>query len=59
MPVVRPLLLAVIAVAFVTTVSLIFVRDTGLAEKAVLVVIAILLAAAVPGVQRLGTGSTR
>jgi hypothetical protein len=55
MSVVRALLLAVVAVLFVITVSLVFVRDTGLLEKVVLVAVAVLLALSVPRVQRLGT----
>jgi len=55
MPVVRALLLAVVCLLFVITVSLIFLRDTGLLEKMVLVAVAALLALSVPRVQRLGT----
>ncbi len=54
MPVLRALLLAVVAVLFVSTVSLVFTRDTGLLEKVVLVAVAVLLALSVPPVQRLG-----
>jgi hypothetical protein len=54
MPVLRALLLAVVAVLFVSTVSLVFFRDTGLLEKVVLVAVAVLLALSVPRIQRLG-----
>ena len=54
MPVLRALLLAVVAVLFVGTVSLVFFRDTGLLEKVALVAVAVLLALSVPRIQRLG-----
>jgi hypothetical protein len=54
MVVVRALLLVVVAVLFVTTVSMIFFRDTGPVEKLVLGVVAVLLAILVPRIQRLG-----
>jgi hypothetical protein len=54
MPVLRALLLAVVAVAFVVTVSLVLLRDTGLLEKVALIAVAVLLALSVPRIQRLG-----
>jgi hypothetical protein len=54
MVVVRALLLVVVAVLFVTTVSLVFLRDTGPVEKVVLAGVAVLLAVLVPRIQRLG-----
>jgi hypothetical protein len=54
MPVVRVLLLTLLAAVFVTTVSLVFLQDTGPLEKAVLITVAVLLALLVPRIQRLG-----
>jgi hypothetical protein len=54
MVVLRALLLVVIAVLFVTTVSMIFFRDTGPVEKLVLGVVAVLLVVLTPRIQRLG-----
>jgi hypothetical protein len=54
MPAVRALLLVVIALLFVMTVSLVFIRDTGPLEKLVLVAVAVLLALLVPRIRRLG-----
>src|SRR4051794_14867443 len=54
MAVLRALLLVLVAVLFVTTVSMIFFRDTGPVEKLVLGVVAVLLAVLVPRIQRLG-----
>ena len=54
MAVVRAVLL-VVAGLLVTAVSMLFVRDSGLVEKLVLVVSAVLLALVVPRIQRLGT----
>jgi hypothetical protein len=51
---VRALLLVVIAFLFVITVSLVFIQDTGLLEKFVLVAVTVLLALLVPRIQRLG-----
>ena len=59
MALVRLLLLAVVAVAFVITVSLIFFQDTGMVEKVVLAAVAVLLALAVPLVRRLGSPAAR
>ena len=59
MLVVRTLLLVVIACLFVMTVSLIFIRDTGLVEKLLLVAAAVLLALLVPRIQRLGRTAPR
>src|SRR3954454_16798664 len=53
MLVVRALLLVVVALLFVMTVSLVFIRDTGLLEKLLLVAAAVLLALLVPRIQRL------
>jgi hypothetical protein len=54
MAVLRALLLVLVAVLFVTTVSMIFFRDTGPLEKLVLGVVAVLLAVLVPRIQRIG-----
>jgi hypothetical protein len=54
MPVVRVLLLTLLAAVFVTTVSLVFLQDTGPLEKAVLITVAVLLALLLPRIQRLG-----
>jgi len=59
MPLVRALLLIVVALAFVMTVSLVFIRDTGLLEKLVLVAVAVLLVVVVPRIQRLGRPAPR
>lgn len=59
MPVVRAVLLAVVTVLFVGTVTMVFVRDSGVLEKVVLVAVAVLLAASVPRIQRLGTATRR
>jgi len=48
MVVARALLLVVVAVLFVTTVSMIFIRDTGPIEELVLGGVAVLLAVLVP-----------
>ena len=58
MPVLRAVLLAVGTVMFVVAVSLVFVRDTGPAEKVVLVAAAVLITLAVPRIQRLGSSPT-
>ncbi len=54
MSLVRALLLVVVAVSFVTTVSLVFIQDTGPLEKLALVAVAVLLAVSVPRIRRLG-----
>jgi hypothetical protein len=54
MALVRALLLIVVALLFVMTVSLVFIRDTGPLEKLVLVAFAVSLAVFVPRIQRLG-----
>ena len=59
MAVVRVFLLALVAVLFVITVSLVFFQDTGALEKVVLLVVAVLLALAVPLVRRLGSPAAR
>jgi hypothetical protein len=59
MPLVRALLLIVVALAFVMTVSLVFIRDTGPLEKLVLVAVAVLLVVVVPRIQRLGRPAPR
>ncbi|HLM05691.1 MAG TPA: hypothetical protein VK402_10950 [Blastococcus sp.] len=59
MPLVRALLLLVVALAFVMTVSLVFIRDTGPLEKLVLVAVAVLLVVVVPRIQRLGGPAPR
>ena len=59
MAVVRVFLLALVAVLFVITVSLVFFQDTGAVEKVVLVVVAVLLALVVPLVRRLGSPAAR
>ena len=59
MAVVRVLLLAVVAVVFVITVSLVFIQDTGALEKVVLLATAALLAASVPLLQRIGRAAPR
>src|SRR5690242_10378358 len=52
--VLRLVLLVLLTVAFVASVSLIFLASTGLLEKAVLAAVALVIAIAVPRVQRLG-----
>jgi hypothetical protein len=59
MAVARAALLVVVACLFVTAVSMVFVRDSGLVEKVVLVVSAVLLALLVPRIQRLGRAAVR
>ncbi len=59
MPLVRGLLLAVVAALFVLFVSLVFIRDTGPLEKLVLIAVAVLLAVSVPRIQRLGRPAPR
>ena len=59
MPVLRVLLLAVVALLFVASVSLVFVEQTGPLEKVVLLAVAVLLALAVPRIQRLGSPAPR
>jgi hypothetical protein len=59
MAVVRAVLLVVVACLFVTAVSMVFVRETGLVEKLVLVAAAVLLAMVVPRIQRLGRPAVR
>jgi hypothetical protein len=59
MPLVRAILLVVVAFMFVMTVSLVFIRDTGPLEKLVLVAVAVLLAVLVPRIQRLGRPAPR
>jgi hypothetical protein len=59
MPLVRGLLLIIVALAFVMTVSLVFIRDTGPLEKLVLVAVAVLLVVVVPRIQRLGRPAPR
>src|SRR3954469_4429876 len=59
MLVVRALLLVVVAFLFVMTMSLVFIRDTGLLEKLLLVAAAVLLALLVPRIQRLGRTAPR
>jgi hypothetical protein len=59
MAVVRAVLLVVVACLFVTAVSMVVVRDTGLVEKLVLVAGAVLLALLVPRIQRLGRPALR
>jgi hypothetical protein len=54
MPLVRAVLLVVVAFTFLMAVSLVFFRDTGPLEKVVLAVVAVLLALLVPRIQRLG-----
>jgi uncharacterized membrane protein YhhN len=54
MPLVRAVLLGVVAFTFLMAVSLVFFRDTGPLEKVVLAVVAVLLAVLVPRIQRLG-----
>jgi hypothetical protein len=56
---VRAVLLVAVAVLFVTTVSMVFVGDTGPVEKLVLVAVAVVLALVVPRIQRLGRPSLR
>ncbi len=53
---VRVLLLVLLAVLFVSTVVAMVSTGTGALEKLVLAVVAVLLALAVPVVQRLGRG---
>jgi hypothetical protein len=59
MAMVRVLLLVFLAGMFVITVSLVFFRDTGPLEKAVLATVAVLLALLVPRIQRLGGPALR
>ena len=59
MAVLRALVLGLVAVFFVITVSLVFRSDTGALEKVALVSVAVLLALAVPVVQRLGRPARR
>jgi hypothetical protein len=59
MAVVRAVLLVVVACLFVTTLSMVFVRETGLAEKLVLVAARVLLSVVVPRIQRLGRPAVR
>jgi hypothetical protein len=59
MPVVRALLVVVVALLFVMTVSMVFIRDTGPVEKLVLVAVAVLLAVVLPRIQRLGRPAAR
>jgi hypothetical protein len=59
MALVRALLLAIVALVFVTTVSLVFIQDTGFLEKLVLVAVAVVLAISVPRIQRLGRRAPR
>jgi len=59
MPLVRALLLVVVAFTFLVTVSLIFIRDTGPLEKLVLAAVAVVLAVLVPRIQRLGRAAPR
>jgi hypothetical protein len=59
MPLVRALLLVGVALLFVTTVSLVFFRDSGPLEKLVLVAVAVLLAVLVPRIQGLGRPTLR
>jgi hypothetical protein len=59
MPLVRTLLVILVALLFVMTVSLVFIRDTGPLEKLVLVAVAVLLAVLVPRIQRLGRPTPR
>jgi hypothetical protein len=59
MPVVRAVLLVVVAFAFLMAVSLVLIRDTGPVEKVVLAAVAVLLATLVPRIQRLGRPVTR
>jgi hypothetical protein len=54
MPVVRALLLAVVATLVIIAVSFVFVTDTGPLEKAVLVALAALIALSVPRIHRMG-----
>jgi hypothetical protein len=56
---VRGVLLVAVAVLFVTTVSMVFVGDTGPVEKLVLVAVAVVLALVVPRIQRLGRPGLR
>jgi hypothetical protein len=59
MTVIRVLLLVLLAVLFVGAVVAIFSADTGALEKIVLAAVAVLLALAVPRVQRLGSSTPR
>jgi hypothetical protein len=59
MAVVRVLLLALVALCFVITVSLILFQHTGVVEKVVLLAVAVLLALSVPLVRRLGSPAAR
>ena len=59
MPLVRAVLLAVVALLFLMAVSLAFIRDTGPLEKLVLVAVAVGLAVLVPRIQRLGRAAPR
>jgi hypothetical protein len=59
MTVIRVPLLVLLAVLFVGAVVAIFSADTGALEKIVLAAVAVLLALAVPRVQRLGSSTPR
>jgi hypothetical protein len=59
MTVIRVLLLVLLAVLFVGAVVAIFSAGTGALEKIVLAAVAVLLALAVPRVQRLGSSTPR
>ena len=56
---IRVLLLVLLALLFVGAVVAVFSADTGALEKVVLAAVAVLLALAVPRVQRLGNRSPR
>jgi hypothetical protein len=56
---IRVLLLVLLAVLFVGAVVAVFSAHTGALEKVVLAAVAVLLALAVPRVQRLGHSSAR
>jgi len=58
MPAVRAVLLVVVALLFVTTVSLVFIQETGPLEKLVLIAFAVLLALLVPRIRRLGRAAS-
>jgi hypothetical protein len=59
MSMIRVLLLVLLAVLFVGAVVAVFSAHTGALEKVDLVAVAVLLALAVPRVQRLGNRSAR
>ena len=59
MTVIRVLLSVLLAVLFVGAVVAIFSADTGALETIVLAAVAVLLALAVPRVQRLGSSTPR